>query len=25
MELRTLKQEAAAVEGGKVYQSTFSD
>ena len=25
MELRTLKQEATAVEDGKVYQSTFSD
>lgn len=25
MELRTLKQEAAAVEDGKIYQSTFSD
>jgi len=25
MELRTLKQEALAVEDGKVYQSTFSD
>ena len=25
MELRTLKQEAVPVEGGKVYQSTFSD
>jgi putative ABC transport system ATP-binding protein len=25
MELRTLKQEAKAVEGGKVYQSRFSD
>lgn len=25
MELRTLKQEAKAVEDGKVYQSTFSD
>jgi len=25
MELRTLKQEAHAVEDGKVYQSTFSD
>ena len=25
MELRTLKQEAKAVEGGKIYQSTFSD
>ena len=25
MELRTLKQEASAVEGGKVYQSSFSD
>ena len=25
MELRTLKQDAKAVEGGKIYQSTFSD
>ena len=25
MELRTLKQEAAAVEGGKVYESRFND
>jgi hypothetical protein len=25
MELRTLKQEAMAVEDGRVYQSTFSD
>jgi putative ABC transport system ATP-binding protein len=25
MELRTLKQEAKPVQGGKVYQSTFSD
>jgi len=25
MELRTLKQEAEPVEGGKVYQSRFSD
>lgn len=25
MELRTLKQEAKALEGGKIYQSSFSD
>jgi putative ABC transport system ATP-binding protein len=25
MELRTLKQDAKAIDGGKIYQSTFSD
>jgi hypothetical protein len=25
MELRTLKQDAKAIDGGKIYQSTFRD